>query len=218
MARLFRSPLARRDIIDVLKRTKERWGEAQALEYRDLIRDALRAVAADPSCGKVRGIRPGILSHHIKQPVGTPGTSCSIAWPRLARSRSLGFCTTRWTSINTSPRARRLLGGLRARCSRAARGDLARVGMHRLRRSASTCRGAQAGTGSARGGITERSRPPGGNGRRVHAGGRGIEKEKSPEFLARGFLGCAGAIRSLDDGIVMPSRPSNPTPLDHSGT
>ncbi len=31
-------------------------------------------------------------------------------------------------------------------------------------------------------------------------------------------MGCAGAMRSLDNGIVMPSRPSNPTPLDHSGT
>lgn len=68
MARLFRSPLARRDITDILKRTRDRWGEAQALEYRDLIRDALKAIAADPSCGKVRGVRPGILSHHIKQP------------------------------------------------------------------------------------------------------------------------------------------------------
>jgi len=36
--------------------------------YRDLIRDALKAIAADADCGKVRSLRPGILSHHIKQP------------------------------------------------------------------------------------------------------------------------------------------------------
>lgn len=48
MARLFRSPLARRDITEVLGSTRDRWGEAQALEYRDLIRDALKAIAANP--------------------------------------------------------------------------------------------------------------------------------------------------------------------------
>lgn len=68
MTRLFRSPLARRDIVEVLGRTRDRWGKAQALEYRDMIRDAPKAIAADPSCGKVRGVRPGILSYHIKQP------------------------------------------------------------------------------------------------------------------------------------------------------
>lgn len=68
MARLVRSPRAKRDIVDVLSYTKERWGKAQALAYRELIREALRAVAADPLCGKLRSTRPGVLSHHIKQP------------------------------------------------------------------------------------------------------------------------------------------------------
>jgi toxin ParE1/3/4 len=68
MARLVRSPRAKRDIVEVLTFTKERWGTAQALEYRELIREALRAVAANPLCGKFRGTRPGVLSHHIKQP------------------------------------------------------------------------------------------------------------------------------------------------------
>lgn len=67
MARVVRSPRARRDIADVLRYTSDRWGKAQAREYRDLIGDALRAVAADPSCGTVRGSRPGILSYPIKQ-------------------------------------------------------------------------------------------------------------------------------------------------------
>ena len=42
MTRFFRAPLARRDIVEVLGRTRDRWGKAQALEYRDLIRDALK--------------------------------------------------------------------------------------------------------------------------------------------------------------------------------
>jgi toxin ParE1/3/4 len=68
MVRVFRSPLARRDIVDVLKYTRERWGKDQAWEYRNLIREALNAIAAEPQRGKVRGTRPGILSYHIKQP------------------------------------------------------------------------------------------------------------------------------------------------------
>ena len=68
MARVFRSPLARRDIVDVLRYTRDRCGKEQAREYRDLIREALNAIAAEPQRGKVRGARPGILSCHIKQP------------------------------------------------------------------------------------------------------------------------------------------------------
>ena len=68
MARVFRSPLARRDIVDVLRYTRNRWGKEQAREYRNLIREALNAIAAEPQLGKVRGTRPGILSYHIKQP------------------------------------------------------------------------------------------------------------------------------------------------------
>jgi len=68
MARLLRSPRARHDITEVLRYTLERWGKAQAREYRDLINAALRTIAADPSCGKLRGARPRVLSYHIKQP------------------------------------------------------------------------------------------------------------------------------------------------------
>jgi len=68
MARLYRSPRAKRDIADVLAYTRDCWGLAQARAYRDLIREALKSIAADPKCGKVRGARPGILSHHIKLP------------------------------------------------------------------------------------------------------------------------------------------------------
>jgi toxin ParE1/3/4 len=69
MARVVLSPRARRDIVDVLTFTKERWGEAQARSYRDLIRDALKSVASNPTCGTQRHtICPGIWAHHIKQP------------------------------------------------------------------------------------------------------------------------------------------------------
>jgi toxin ParE1/3/4 len=64
MARLYCSPRAKRDIADVLEYTRDRWARA----YRDLIREALKSIAADPKCGKLRGARPGILSHHIKLP------------------------------------------------------------------------------------------------------------------------------------------------------
>ncbi|HEY0468480.1 MAG TPA: type II toxin-antitoxin system RelE/ParE family toxin, partial [Polyangiaceae bacterium] len=37
-----------------------RWGMAQACAYRDLIREALKSIQADPKCGKLRGGRPGI--------------------------------------------------------------------------------------------------------------------------------------------------------------
>jgi toxin ParE1/3/4 len=68
MARVVRSPLARADIVDVLKYTRDRYGKEQAREYRNLIREALNAIAAEPQLGRVRGTRPGILSYHIKQP------------------------------------------------------------------------------------------------------------------------------------------------------
>jgi plasmid stabilization system protein ParE len=68
MARVVRSPRARHDITEVLRYTRNRWGKGQARDYRDLIAAALKAIAADPSCGKYRGTRPGILGHHIQQP------------------------------------------------------------------------------------------------------------------------------------------------------
>jgi toxin ParE1/3/4 len=68
MARLIRSPRAKRDIIGVLEYTKKRWGKAQAREYGELIKEALVAIADDPQSGKSRDdVRPGILAHHISQ-------------------------------------------------------------------------------------------------------------------------------------------------------
>lgn len=68
MARVIRSPAAKRDIIDVIKYTKERWGTAQAREYARLIEEALVAIASDPQRGKSRDdIRPGIIARHIAQ-------------------------------------------------------------------------------------------------------------------------------------------------------
>ena len=69
MVRIVRSSRAKADITGVLRYTKERWGEAKAREYRELIRDALNAIADDPTSGKLRvEARPGVLSYHIKQP------------------------------------------------------------------------------------------------------------------------------------------------------
>lgn len=68
MARIVSSPLAKRDISDVLRFTKERWGKAQAKIYRQLIRDALEAIAADPSTGSERfAVRNGVRGYHIKR-------------------------------------------------------------------------------------------------------------------------------------------------------
>lgn len=68
MARIVRSPLAKRDILEILQFTKERWGIDQAREYSALIREALVAIGTDPSRGKARDdILPGIFAHHISQ-------------------------------------------------------------------------------------------------------------------------------------------------------
>ena len=68
MARVIRSPRAKRDIIEVLEYTKERWGKAQGREYGELIKEALVAIANDPQRGKSRDdVRSGILAYHISQ-------------------------------------------------------------------------------------------------------------------------------------------------------
>lgn len=78
MARVFRSPLARRDIVEVLRYTRDRWGKEQAREYRNLIREALNAIAAEPQLGKVRGTRPGNPEPPSSSLAGMPAISCSI--------------------------------------------------------------------------------------------------------------------------------------------
>lgn len=68
MARVIRSPQAKRDIVGILAYTKRRWGSAQAHTYGELMREALVAIADDPTCGSLReDIRPGILGHHVGQ-------------------------------------------------------------------------------------------------------------------------------------------------------
>jgi toxin ParE1/3/4 len=68
MASVLRSPRAKRDIVEVLEYTKERWGVDQAREYAELIRDALVAIASDPQRGNPRDdIRPGVRALHISQ-------------------------------------------------------------------------------------------------------------------------------------------------------
>jgi toxin ParE1/3/4 len=68
MARLVRSPQARRDVAEVLAYTRQRWGTEQALAYAALIREALEALIANPRTGKPRGeLGLGVLAHHIAQ-------------------------------------------------------------------------------------------------------------------------------------------------------
>jgi toxin ParE1/3/4 len=68
MARLVRSPLAKRDIVEILTFTKRRWGTEQARIYGALIKEALVTVARDPTLGKPRDdVRSGLLAFHIRQ-------------------------------------------------------------------------------------------------------------------------------------------------------
>lgn len=66
MARIVRSPLAKRDIVDIIAFTKRRWGADQARTYGALITDALSAIASNPAVGRPRDdIRPGLRSYHV---------------------------------------------------------------------------------------------------------------------------------------------------------
>jgi plasmid stabilization system protein ParE len=55
---VIRAPAAKRDILEVIKYTKERWGIAHAREYAKLIEEALIAIAGEPQRGKSRGDIP----------------------------------------------------------------------------------------------------------------------------------------------------------------
>jgi plasmid stabilization system protein ParE len=58
----------RTQIRDVLAFTKDRYGEAKAREYLNLIRDALLRIVREPQRGTRRAdIREGILTRHIRQ-------------------------------------------------------------------------------------------------------------------------------------------------------
>ena len=68
MTRVIRSPAAKRDIIEVIRYTKERWGAEQARKYASLIEEALVTIARDPQRGKSReDIRAGVPVYHIAQ-------------------------------------------------------------------------------------------------------------------------------------------------------
>jgi plasmid stabilization system protein ParE len=87
MARIVRSQLAKRDIVDALRFTLERWGVAQAKVYRQLILDALKSIAADPGCGSPRfTVRPGVRGFHIKRS-GAPARPRRAPIPRLPRRK-----------------------------------------------------------------------------------------------------------------------------------
>jgi len=70
MARVIRSPRAKRDIIEVLHYTRERWGKAQALEYGDLIKGALAAIAGNPHVGKPRNAARALRLLHDSMDFG----------------------------------------------------------------------------------------------------------------------------------------------------
>jgi plasmid stabilization system protein ParE len=59
-------------------------GSGPARKYRELIRAALKAIAADPECGTQRfSVRPDVWGYHIKQ----PGQNARhIVFYRIARS------------------------------------------------------------------------------------------------------------------------------------
>jgi plasmid stabilization system protein ParE len=62
-------PRANADIIDVLEFTREQFGEAKYLEYRDLISLALTTLEATPTAGKRRPeIHPDAWTYHIARP------------------------------------------------------------------------------------------------------------------------------------------------------
>ncbi len=68
MARVVRSPLAKRDIVDVLAFTRRHWGADQALAYAALIRDAISALAEDAACGRPRDdLRRGLRAYHLRE-------------------------------------------------------------------------------------------------------------------------------------------------------
>jgi len=64
-----RSARAKRDIVEVLQYTAQRWGLEQARVYADLIEEALVAISRDPNRGRARDeLRRGIRSYPIAQP------------------------------------------------------------------------------------------------------------------------------------------------------
>jgi toxin ParE1/3/4 len=55
------SPKARKDFIDILRYTGEKWGQEQLLIYRDKINEALLAISHNPQLGHGRDDLP--LTH-----------------------------------------------------------------------------------------------------------------------------------------------------------
>jgi plasmid stabilization system protein ParE len=106
MPRIVRSPLAKRDILVVLSFTKDQWGINQAREYSALIREALRAIGADPARGKARDdIVPGIFAHHISQR-GRPARHRLLSNPVEGNGGDHpDYSTMRWISRGTFRRS-----------------------------------------------------------------------------------------------------------------
>ena len=62
------SPKARKDFIDILRYTGEKWGQEQLLIYRDKINEALQAIGNNPQLGHGRDDLP---STHLAYLVGS---------------------------------------------------------------------------------------------------------------------------------------------------
>lgn len=69
MATIVILPRADAQIVDVLEFTRERFGDAKYLEYRELIRIALFTLAATPTAGRARpDIHADAWTFHIGRP------------------------------------------------------------------------------------------------------------------------------------------------------
>ena len=83
------SPQARKDFIDILRYTGEKWGEEQLLIYRDKINEALLAISDNPQLGHGRD---DLSSTHLAYLVGShiiiyPKNTDSVGIIRILHQR-----------------------------------------------------------------------------------------------------------------------------------
>lgn len=105
---------AQADIVDILRFTHNRFGDAARRRYQALIGAALEAVATDPQqVGSIsrEELGAGLRSIHLvtaaRCPTSVrlfgPGTSSSTGWRQTRCSRWFACFTTPWIWINTCP-------------------------------------------------------------------------------------------------------------------
>jgi plasmid stabilization system protein ParE len=97
---------AEADFVRILEYTSDTFRQRQSDLYRDLIQEALAALAAGPEApgGIARDdIRPGLRSLHVA-PAVEGATSSSIARLEAISPWSCGSCMIPWISRGTLPR------------------------------------------------------------------------------------------------------------------